>query len=243
MYQEITKPTAVIKIGGNSIAEACRHIPLLCRRMQLVVLHGAGKQIDAALARKGVKIRKINGLRVTDKETLEIVKSELEKANRRIVSGLGKSGINAKPVRRVFKAKKKSSELGYVGETVSVIVDEIKQCMMHQEVPVIIPLGYGKGCVYNINADVAARMLALKLRPEKFILLNEEGGVKDREGKVIEELNASRIRSLVREGTVTEGMKLKLEEASALLAEADMKIIICAAKDLGAETGGTIIRR
>ena len=166
------KPIAVVKVGGNSLQAAARRLPLLSGNLSIVALHGAGKQIDEALARKGIKSRKVNGLRVTGRESLRVVIEEMGKANRFLVAEIRKHGGKAEPVRNAFIAKKKSRQLGYVGEITAVNDAEILGCIAQGKIPVVMPIGYNGKQAYNINADTAARALALKIKPDKLILLN-----------------------------------------------------------------------
>jgi acetylglutamate kinase len=228
--------TIVIKYGGNAMTEEslkqgfARDVVLLkLVGLNPVIVHGGGPQINDLLKRVGKQGEFIQGMRVTDRETMDIVEMVLGGlVNKDIVNlinhhggravGLtGKDGefIQAKKL-KVKHAEKAGEyiDIGQVGEVVSIDPELVALLDSHDFIPVIAPIGVGEqGEAYNINADLVAGKLAETLKAEKLILLTNTTGVLDKEGKLLTGLTAARVDELIADGTISGGMIPKISMA------------------------------
>ncbi len=228
--------TIVIKYGGNAMTEEslkqgfARDVVLLkLVGLNPVIVHGGGPQINDLLKRVGKQGEFIQGMRVTDRETMDIVEMVLGGlVNKDIVNlinhhggravGLtGKDGefIQAKKL-KVKHAEKAGEyiDIGQVGEVVSIDPELVALLDSHDFIPVIAPIGVGEdGEAYNINADLVAGKLAETLKAEKLILLTNTAGVLDKEGKLLTGLTAARVDELIADGTISGGMIPKISMA------------------------------
>jgi acetylglutamate kinase len=235
--------TFVIKYGGHAMGSAAlaegfaRDVVLLKQvGINPVVVHGGGPQIKAMLDRLKIKSEFVEGLRVTDSATVEIVEMVLAGSiNKQIVAAIHAAGghavgLSGKDAQLIEAAKLTRSrrdpgsnieqvlDLGFVGQPVRIRTDVLEVFARTEIVPVIAPIGAGTdGHTYNINADTAAGAIAAALRARKLVLLTDVPGVLDGEGRLISELAAGRARSLIADGTVKGGMIPKLETALAAL--------------------------
>jgi acetylglutamate kinase len=235
--------TFVIKYGGHAmgsaaLAEAFARDVVLLKQVGInpVVVHGGGPQIKAMLDRLKIKSEFVEGLRVTDSATVEIVEMVLAGSiNKQIVAAIHAAGghavgLSGKDAQLIEAAKLTRSrrdpgsnieqvlDLGFVGQPVRIRTDVLEVFARTEIVPVIAPIGAGTdGHTYNINADTAAGAIAAALRARKLVLLTDVPGVLDGEGRLISELAAGRARSLIADGTVKGGMIPKLETALAAL--------------------------
>jgi len=229
--------TFVIKYGGHAMGspalarDFARDVVLLKQvGINPVVVHGGGPQIKAMLDRLKIKSQFVEGLRVTDAATVEIVEMVLAGSiNKQIVSAIqaaggqavglsGKDGhlIEASKLTRTRRDPESHIEqvldLGFVGEPTRIQTRLLKAFEGTEIVPVIAPIGVGTdGQTYNINADTAAGAVAAAFGARKLIMLTDVEGVLDREGRLISELSASEARALIADGTVSGGMIPKLE--------------------------------
>jgi len=230
--QKFNGKTIVIKYGGNAMINedlknaVIRDIVLMnCVGIKVVVVHGGGPEINDFLNKIGKKSEFINGLRVTDEETVEVVQMVLAgKVNKDLVSLIDKNGGKAVGLCGIdadlLKAKKSENQngidLGYVGEIVEVNDSIIEHCLNGGYIPVIstVALGQDDGKVYNINADSAAAQISIKLKAEKFILLTDVPGLlsnsKD-ENTMISQLKIEDISDLIKNEVITGGMIPKVE--------------------------------
>lgn len=229
--QQYSGKTIVIKYGGNAMINedlknsVIRDIVLLnCVGIRVVVIHGGGPEINEYLNKIGKKSQFINGLRVTDSETIDIVQMVLAgKVNKDIVALIDKNGGKAVGLcgidANLLKAKKTvpadGRDIGYVGDVTIVNDSIIEHSLNGGYIPVIstVALGEDDGCVYNINADLAAAKISSKLNAEKFILITDVPGLlkdpKD-EGTLISELKVNDIDQLINDGTISGGMLPKI---------------------------------
>jgi acetylglutamate kinase len=228
--------TIVIKYGGNAMVEenlkqgfARDAVLLKLVGMNPVIVHGGGPQIDNMLKRLGKHGEFIQGMRVTDDETMKVVEMVLGGVvNKEIVNlinqhggmavGLtGKDGnfISAKKMR--VRDKENPGEwldIGQVGEIESINPALIELLETHDFIPVIAPVGVGaNGESYNINADLVAGELARILRAEKLILLTNTPGVLDNKGNLLTGLTAQKVDELIADGTISGGMIPKISSA------------------------------
>lgn len=230
--QRYSGKTVVIKYGGNAMINedlkntVIRDIVLLnCVGIKVVVVHGGGPKINEYLGKIGKKSEFVNGLRVTDSETMEVVQMVLGgKVNKDIVSLIDKNGGKAVGLcgmdANLLKAKKvelkNGIDIGYVGEIVDVNDSIIQHCLNGGYIPVIstVALGQEDGKPYNVNADLAAAKISTKLKAEKFILITDVPGVlmnpKD-ENTLISELKVEDIPQLINDKIISGGMIPKIE--------------------------------
>ncbi len=225
--QSLSGKTVVIKYGGNAMINeeiknsVMRDIVLLkFIGMNPVIVHGGGPEINRALQQYEVKSDWVNGLRVTDKFTMEIAQMVLMgKTNKQIVSGinakggqaLGFCGIDGKLIeckKHYEMVEGKPVDIGYVGEVTKVNTDMLKIVAQDAYIPVIAPIGIGPdGESYNINADTVAGEIAASLKAEKLILLTDTEGVKNTEtGELLYVLTLDEIHRLIDTGIITGGM-------------------------------------
>jgi acetylglutamate kinase len=228
--------TMVIKYGGNAMtdpelqADFAEDVVLLkLVGMNPVVVHGGGPQIEAALGRLGKKGEFIQGMRVTDAETMEVVEWVLAGEVQQDIVGLinqaggkavgltGRDGglIRAQKLKMVdAKDPSKEHDVGQVGEIVAIDPSVVMALQEDQFIPVISPIGFGENNEsYNINADVVASKLATVLKAEKLVLLTNTPGVLDKSGKLLTDLTAREIDGLFADGTISGGMLPKISGA------------------------------
>ena len=226
---------AVIRLGGATVENAKDLIAIdlaYISRLDLypVVIHGGGPQIDKALSEAGMRYRKIDGLRVTTKKQLPIIKKVLDKVNAEIVNEIHKFDGKAIGITEgVFVAKKHPDErLGYAGIVKKVNIEPILRAIKNKKIPVVSCLGFGEdGSIYNVNADVAAKSAVLAVKPKKYILITEEGGVKSANNRLISHINLTEeLPVMEKNGIIKGGMLLKVREAKSLLDNARFKLTV-----------------
>ena len=223
--------TIVIKFGGNAMVDAklkqsfAKDVVLLkLVGMNPVIIHGGGPQINDSLDVFGKKPSFVEGIRVTDEETMGIVANVLNEINKEIVSLIKKNGGDANSYSNkkkigIIKAKKlqvqgKSIDLGYVGEIVSIDPSFMKELKDDGIIPIIAPIGIGSdNKIYNINADVVASKFAEVLNAEKLVLMTNTKGVLDKKNNLITGLIPKEIKKLIEDGTISEGMLPKINSA------------------------------
>jgi acetylglutamate kinase len=228
--------TMVIKYGGNAMTDPALQqdfaedvVLLKLVGINPVVVHGGGPQIENLLQRLGKKGQFIQGMRVTDAETMEVVEWVLAGQVQQDIVGLinaaggkavGLTGRDGAMIRarklRMADAKDPSLEhdVGQVGEVVSIDPSAVKALQDDAFIPVVSPIGFGENNEsYNINADVVAAKLATVLQAEKLLMLTNIPGVLDRDGQLLSELTPRRIDELVADGTISGGMIPKIAGA------------------------------
>jgi acetylglutamate kinase len=228
--------TLVIKYGGNAMtdpelqADFAEDVVLLkLVGMNPIVVHGGGPQIDEALTRLGKKGTFIQGMRVTDEETMEVVEWVLAGEVQQDIVGLinaaggkavgltGRDGglIRARQMKLADKDDPaKQHDIGQVGEITAIDPSVVKALQDDQFIPVISPIGFGeRNESYNINADLVAAKLATVLQAEELVMLTNIKGVLDKAGELIVQLTPREIDELVADGTISGGMLPKLAGA------------------------------
>ncbi len=217
---------AVIKVGGAILRDDLVNLVSSLAFLQQVglspiVIHGAGPQLDAELAKLGVPKRTVRGLRVTGPRALEVVRRVMHEENLRLVEALHQVGARATSITgAVFEARLLDRRrLGLVGEVVRVHRAPIEASLRSGSIPVLASLGETRGGqILNVNADVAANALVRELRPYKIIFLTATGGLLDGEGRVIPSINLSTdFAKLRRQPWLHSGMRLKIEQIRDLL--------------------------
>jgi acetylglutamate kinase len=217
--------TIVIKYGGSAQTEpelrasfAVDVVLLKYIGLRPVIVHGGGPQIGATLKRLGRESTFVDGLRVTDDDTMEVVEMVLGgKLNREIVALVQQAGGRALGLTgsdggMLLVERLREPDLGRVGSVVRVDPAAIRAATDAGFVPVIAPIGVdAAGVTHNVNADQAAGAIAIALRAEKLILLTDVEGVKDAGGKLIRQLGVQEARKHIEEGTIRGGMIPKVE--------------------------------
>jgi len=210
----------VVKLGGKifenpPLLDDCARDLLLLKTvgMEPVVVHGGGPQLDRMLDRLGVETRKVNGLRVTDEKTMEVVEMVLAgQLNREMVMRInlvgGKAvGLAGKDGMMILARPVMDGKLGAVGEVAQIDTSLILELAKSGVIPVIAPIGVDEqGKIYNLNADMAAGAIAAELRAEKLILLTDVEGVKDLQGNFLSSLHAGQASEMIRQGAISGGM-------------------------------------
>ncbi len=228
--------TIVIKYGGNAMTDpelqkdfAEDVVLLKLVGLNPVVVHGGGPQIEDALNKLGKKGHFIQGMRVTDAETMGVVEWVLAGEVQQDIVGLinaaggkavgltGRDGgmIRARKMKMADKDDpSKEHDIGQVGEITAIDPAVVKALQDDQFIPVISPIGFGsKNESYNINADLVASKLAQVLKAEKLVLLTNIRGVLDKAGQLLTDLTAREIDELIEDGTISGGMIPKIEGA------------------------------
>jgi acetylglutamate kinase len=228
--------TMVIKYGGNAMTDpvlqaafAADVVLLKLVGINPVVVHGGGPQIENALKRLGKKGEFIQGMRVTDAETMEVVEWVLggevqqdivgliNQAGGKAVGLTGRDGgmIRAQKLKMVDAVDpQKEHDVGQVGDIVSIDPSVVKALQDDAFIPVISPIGFGeKNESFNINADVVAAKLATVLQAEKLLMLTNIAGVLNKEGALLTDLSARQIDELFADGTISGGMLPKISGA------------------------------
>jgi acetylglutamate kinase len=234
--QKFHGKTIVIKYGGSAMTEdklkkSFAHDVVLLKLvgMNPVVVHGGGPQIDELLKRFGKKGEFVQGMRVTDAETMDVVEMVLGgQVNNEIVSLINQHGGRAvgltgadggliRAKKMLVRGNDDSGELidiGQVGEVDSIDPEIVHSLHTHDFIPIIAPLGVGKkGETYNINADLVAGKVAEILKAEKLIVLTNTPGVLDKNGNLLTGLTARKIDELFANGTISGGMLPKISSA------------------------------
>lgn len=229
--QKFAGKTVVVKYGGNAMINdelknsVMEDITLLKYiGLNPILVHGGGPDISAALKQNNIPSNFINGLRVTDEETMRIAQMVLVgKTNKEIVSllnckggnGLGLCGIDGS----FIKCKKqytyvdgKQTDIGYVGDIVNIDPHILEHLTSDRYIPVVAPIGVDEdGQSYNINADTVAAAVAKAVKAEKLILLTDVEGVKDADGNVIYETAKDEIEEMISQGIINGGMIPKVQ--------------------------------
>jgi acetylglutamate kinase len=256
--------TVLVKYGGHAMGNGengdpfARDIVLLKQvGINPIVVHGGGPQIGQMLQRLGIKSNFVNGLRVTDRETMEVVEMVLAgTVNKQLVAAINAAGGSAVGLSGkdggLIRARKltRNGDLGFVGEPERIEVGVLTALRQSDIIPVIAPVGMGAdGETYNINADTVAGAIAAAVTAKRFLLLTDVPGVLDVEKRLIPDLTAAEARRLIADGTITGGMIPKVEtclEAIAGGAEGavilDGRVPHAILLELFTEGAGTLIR-
>ena len=180
-----------------------------------IIVHGGGKRISNKLDKLGIKSNFIKGLRVTEKETIEIIEKVLIEFNKEVVEALKEKSCNSQTIsskeNNIITVIQENSVLGFVGTPKKINKNIIDKIVDEKKVPVIAPLGLDESNqTYNINADTAAGSIAKKIEARRLIIMSDVEGVLDRDKKLIPEINSKSIRDLIDSETVTGGMIPKI---------------------------------
>ena len=234
--QRFTGKTIVVKFGGNAMVDPALHesfardvVLMKLVGMNPVVVHGGGPQIGSLLAKLNIHTEFVNGMRVTDAQTMDVVEMVLGgSVNKEIVASINRNGGKAIGVSgkdgQLIRARKltvtrhseelNASEIidiGHVGEVDQIDTEVLRVILGSDFIPVIAPIGAdAEGCTYNIDADLVAGKLAQVLQAEKLMLLTNVAGLMDKQGEVLTGLGTSQVDSLIADGTIAGGMLPKI---------------------------------
>lgn len=234
--QRFIGKTIVVKFGGNAMVDPLLHesfardvVLMKLVGMNPVVVHGGGPQIGALLEKLNIRTEFVDGMRVTDAQTMDVVEMVLGgSVNKEIVSSINRNGGKAIGVTgkdgqmiRAHKLKvtRHSPELdapeiidiGHVGEVDQIDTEVLSVILESNFIPVIAPIGVDEdGSTYNINADLVAGKLAEVMRAEKLMLLTNVAGLLDKKGKILTGLTTKQVDGLIADGTISGGMLPKI---------------------------------
>ena len=208
----------VIKCGGSVLVDPklfeifIKDVVVLSKLgFNPIIVHGGGKRINNKLSELNIKSNFIKGLRVTDKNTIDIVEDVLIDFNKEIVTALKKQSCESKRITsreyNVITVKPESDELGFVGTPTHIKTNVLKEIIKVNEVPVIAPLGLNENNqTFNINADTAAGAIAKELKARRLMIISDVEGVLDNEKKLIPEINTIEAKKLIEQEVISSGM-------------------------------------
>ena len=181
-----------------------------------IIVHGGGKRINSKLSEVNIKSNFINGLRVTDKDTINIVEDILIEFNKEIVEALNELACKAKRItskeNNIITAVQENKNLGFVGTPTEINKDLLTETIKVNEVPVVAPLGLDKdNQTFNINADTAAGSIAIELKARRLMIISDVEGVLDSEKKLIPEINSKKANELIDQEVISGGMIPKIK--------------------------------
>ena len=216
----------VLKYGGqvmanDQLSKAFAQDAAICNQVGIknLVIHGGGPQIKKRLEEQNIQSKFILGLRVTDEKVIKIVEDVLlNDINPDLVRSINSFNVVAEPVtarngKGILKVTKaKNPDLGFVADPEEIDVNKLNDIINSNKVPVIAPMGLGENDqVYNINADTAAGIIAIKIKAERLLLMTDVPGVKDDNGKYISKLTVSEAQKLIDNEIITGGMIPKIQ--------------------------------
>ena len=214
--------TIVIKYGGNVLIDRSifnnfiEDIGILNKLgLSIVVVHGGGPRIKRELEKSNITTKFIKGLRVTDKNIIDIVEKVLIDFNNDIVNSLNKKGSKAVSIntknKNIINVSPENEELGFVGIPEKINNNIINELIKNNQIPVVAPLGLGKdNQAYNINGDTAAGAIAKSLKSRRLLLMTNVEGVLNKDKKLISEISSSKILDMIKDETITGGMIPKI---------------------------------
>ena len=231
--------TVVIKYGGNAMTEAALKdsfaadvVLMKLVGINVVVVHGGGPQIGELLSRLNIESEFVNGMRITDSATMDVVQmvlgglvnpdivSLINTHGGRAVGVTGKDGnlIQAEKMPMTIASNNAGAsapeiiDIGHVGSITNIQIDVLNTLVQSEFIPVIAPVGVGKdGESYNINADIVAGAIAQALNAEKLVLLTNTPGILDADKTTLSSLNKAEVEALIADGTISEGMLPKVD--------------------------------
>ncbi|MDA7704605.1 acetylglutamate kinase [Candidatus Pelagibacter sp.] len=181
-----------------------------------IIVHGGGKRINSKLSQVNIKSNFINGLRVTDKDTINIVEDALIEFNKEIVEALNELACKAKKItskeNNIITVVQENIDLGFVGTPTEINKELLIETIKSNEVPVVAPLGSDKNNqTFNINADTAAGSIAIELKARRLMIISDVEGVLDSEKKLISEINSKKANELIDQEVISGGMIPKIK--------------------------------
>ncbi len=217
-----TNEIIVIKCGGSVLLDPnlfnkfIEDIAVINKLgLNTVVVHGGGKNIKKKLDERNIKSEFIDGLRITDSETIKIVEEALTEINSEIIKKLILNKCKAQPItakkNNIIITKPEKKELFFVGNPKNIEKKNLLEIIGKKEVPVVVPMGIGEdNKIYNINADVAAGAIAKKLNSRRLLLMTDVEGVMDKNKKLVTEINSDFAKKMLEDGTISGGMIPKI---------------------------------
>jgi len=212
----------IIKCGGsclldkNLFDQLIEDISIINKLgLKVIIVHGGGKNIKKKLDEAKLDTKFINGLRVTDEKTINIVEEALVELNNEIISKLKDKnceGIEFSPSKsNIIFVNSINDELMYVGNPKEILSDQILKEVKKNKIPIIIPMGKGEDNKnYNINADSVATFIAKKINARRLILMTDVEGVLDKDKKLILEINSKTANNMINDGSISGGMIVKI---------------------------------
>ena len=212
----------VIKCGGSVLVDQnlfdifIKDIAVLNKLgFNPIIVHGGGKRINSKLLELNIKSNFINGLRVTDKNTINIVENVLIEFNKEIVDALKNQSCETRRITskeyNIITVKPESDKLGFVGTPTSIKTNVLEEIIKVNEVPVVAPLGLDKNNqTFNINADTVAGSIAKELKARRLMIISDVEGVLDNEKKLIPEINSQKAKELIDQEVISGGMIPKI---------------------------------
>ena len=181
-----------------------------------IIVHGGGKRISSKLSEVNIKSNFINGLRITDKDTINIVEDVLIEFNKEIVEALNELACKAKRItsreNNIIIVEREDKDLGFVGTPTKINKECLIETIKENEVPVVAPLGLDKdNQTFNINADTAAGSIAIELKARRLMIISDVEGVLDNEKKLIPEINSKKANELIDQEVISGGMIPKIK--------------------------------
>jgi len=257
------KEKIVIKCGGKVLIDPdlfnkfIEDIAILYKLgLTIIIVHGGGPRIKIELAKLNIESQFINGLRVTDKQTMEIVEKALVDFNYEIIEKLKikeckASGLNVSQ-NNIFIVDQESENLGFVGKPKKILNEKIQNIVDQKQIPVISPMGKDEeGKKYNINADTAAAAIAKSLKSRRLLLMTDVVGVYDENKKLINEIKPAEAKNLIDKKIVEGGMIPKLLNSIDAIENGVKGVVIIDGRKLHSilyeifsdEGAGTLIRK
>ena len=222
--KKFNKKTFVIKYGGNALTDSylannfAKDIVLIKKLgINVVIVHGGGPQISETLKKNNLQSKFINGLRITDKKTIKIVKKVLiDRINKKIVQRIKAAGGNAIGLsghkKDLIKVRPLQKELGFVGTPIKIKIKIINNLLKKNYIPIVASLGLNKNNqIYNINADTVAGSMAAALSAMRFYFITNIKGVIGLNNKLIKEITPKKAKDLIKRKIIKGGMIPKVE--------------------------------
>jgi len=213
----------VIKCGGsvlldeNLFNQFIEDISVINKLgLSAIVVHGGGKNIKKKLDKYKIESKFIDGLRVSDEKTIKIVEEALLELNSEILNNINIKGANAKSVTpkngNLIKIIPEKKELGFVGKPKEINKELLLNIVREKKVPIIVPMGIGEdGKIYNINADVAATVIAKEINSRRLLLMTDVEGVLDKNKNLMSEIDSSVASKMLKSGEILGGMLVKIQ--------------------------------
>ncbi len=214
--------TIVIKYGGNVLIDRSifnnfiNDIVILNKLgLSIIIVHGGGPRIKLELEKSNIPTQFIKGLRVTDKNIINIVEKVLIELNNDIVNSLNAKGLKAVSIntktKNIINVSPEDEKLGFVGAPKKINNEIIKDLIKNRQIPVVAPLGLGENNqTYNINGDTAAGAIAKSLKSRRLLLMTNVEGVLSKDKKLMTEISSTRISEMIKDETITGGMIPKI---------------------------------
>ena len=261
--EKYKKEKIVIKCGGKVLIDPdlfnkfIEDIAILYKLgIPVIIVHGGGPRIKIELAKLNIESQFIKGLRITDKQTMEVVEKALVDFNSEIIEKLKKkecmaSGLNVSQ-NNIFEVEQENKELGFVGKPKKISNEKILTIIDQKKIPVISPMGKDeKGQKYNINADTAAAAIAKSLKSRRLLLMTDVEGVYDKNKKLINEIKPANAKDLINKKIVEGGMIPKLLNSIDAIENGVKGVVIIDGRKLHSilyeifsdEGAGTLIRK